>query len=101
MSEALHENCYDICATKAPELPFLSVQEGNCVRNCMTKFSVFYPTLQQNLAHADFRHYEQQLLQEGAKKHAEIRKAQTDPWEKERNSIIQQLIQRKNQQYSQ
>ncbi len=58
LSESLQENCFDICATKAPELPFLSVQEGLCFRNCINKFNVFYPTLKQNLAHADYRHTE-------------------------------------------
>ena len=97
MTEALHENCYDICATKAPQLPFLSVQEGSCLRNCITKFSVFYPTLRNNLATADFRHFEQQLIQEGAKKNATIRAALNDPWEKERDSLIQKISQQKPQ----
>ena len=83
MSEALHENCFDICATRAPELPFLSLQEGLCFRNCVTKFSVFYPTLKRNLETADYRHYEQTFLEEGAKKNPAVRKAMTDPWEKE------------------
>ena len=91
MTEALHENCYDICATKAPQLPFLSVQEGTCLRNCITKFSVFYPTLRNNLATADYRHYEQQYVQEGAKKNSTIRAALVDPWEKERASLLEQL----------
>ena len=98
ISESLHENCFDLCATKAPELPFLSVQEGTCLRNCITKFSVFYPTLRNNLATADFRHYEQQLIQEGAKKNAQIRAATIDPWEKERNSLFEQMVQKRQYQ---
>ncbi len=62
MSEALHDSCYEICATRAPELPFLSVQEGSCMRNCITKFSVFYPTLRVNLESADYRHNEKVYL---------------------------------------
>ena len=62
------------------------------MRNCITKFSVFYPTLRNNLATADYRHYEQQLIQDGAKKNSQIRAALTDPWEKERNSLLEQLI---------
>ena len=92
MSEALHETCFDICATKAPELPFLSVQEGMCMRNCVTKFSVFYPTLRINLEHADYRHTEEVYLQEGAKKNPEIRKAQQDPWEKDRNTLFEEML---------
>ena len=95
MSEALHENCFDLCATKAPELPFLSVQEGVCMRNCVTKFSVFYPTLRVNLEHADYRHTEQVLMQEGSKKNADIRKALFDPWEKERTSIFEELLRKR------
>ena len=97
MTEALHENCYDICATKAPQLPFLSVQEGSCLRNCITKFSVFYPTLRNNLATADFRHYEQQLIQESAKKNASVRAAINDPWEKERTALLEQLTAKQTQ----
>ena len=44
MSEAMVDNCYEVCGNKA-NLPFLSVAEGACFRNCVTKFSVFYPTL--------------------------------------------------------
>ena len=95
MSEALHENCFDLCATKAPELPFLSVQEGTCMRNCVTKFSVFYPTLKIGLEHADYRHSEQTYLQEGAKKNPEIRKGLFDPWEKDRTGLFEELLSRR------
>ena len=94
MTEALHENCFDICATKAPELPFLSLQEGLCFRNCVTKFSVFYPTLRTNLETADFHHYDQTLINEAAKKNADIRKANTDPWEKERDNLFGHFLQK-------
>jgi hypothetical protein len=60
----------------------------------VTKFSVFYPTLRQNLATADFRHYENTLLQEAAKKDANVRKAMSDPWEKERSQLFEQLLQK-------
>ena len=96
MSEALHENCYDICATKAPELPFLSVQEGTCMRNCVTKFSVFYPTLRNNLENADYRHYEKQLLTEVAKKNPQLSSAMSDPWEKEKAALLSKLTERHN-----
>ena len=96
MSEALHENCYDICGNKAPELPFLSVQEGSCMRNCITKFSVFYPTLKVNLEHADYRHTEQLYPQEGSKKIPELRKGLFDPWEKERTGLFDELLKRRD-----
>ena len=91
MSEALHESCFGICATQQPDLPFLSVSEGLCFRNCITKFSVFYPTLRRNLESADFRHYEQQLIAEGAKRDPLINKLNTDPWEKERAALFENL----------
>ena len=100
MSEALHSNCFELCATRAPELPFLSVQEGLCFRNCLTKFSVFYPTLKQNLESADYHHYNQQFVAEASKKDANIRKLVSDPWEKERASLISSFLQR-NPQFSQ
>ena len=89
--EALHENCFGICATKAPELPFLSVQEGLCFRNCLTKFAVFYPSLGMNLRHGDFLHYEKKLIEETAKKNPEVRKFTSDPWEKERTKLFDAL----------
>ena len=91
MAEVLQDNCFDLCNNEGSDLPFLSVPEGLCFRNCITKFAVFYPTLQQNLAHADFRHYERQLIDEGAKKDPRIKSALTDPWEKESKQIFANL----------
>ena len=65
------------------------------MRNCVTKFSVFYPTLRVNLEHADYHHTEQVYMQEEAKKNPEIRKGLFDPWEKERNSIFEELIRKR------
>ena len=62
LAESLQSQCFLKCERVGTELPFLSVQEGLCFRNCLTKFSVFYPTLQVNLEHADFKHTEQQIL---------------------------------------
>ncbi|TNV75841.1 hypothetical protein FGO68_gene12114 [Halteria grandinella] len=94
LAEVLQENCFDLCINKSADLPFLSVGEGLCFRNCITKFSVFYPTLQANLASADFRHYEQQLISEGAKKDQRIKAATTDPWEKESSKLFASLGQK-------
>ena len=93
MAEMLQENCFDICGNKS-DMPFLSVSEGLCFRNCVTKFAVFYPTLQVNLAEADFRFYEKQLIEEGAKKNPRIRAALSDPWEKESTQIFANLGQK-------
>ena len=97
-SEVLHENCFEACATKAPELPFLSVQEGLCFRNCVTKFSVFYPTLQVSLQNSDFRHYEDQILQESSKKDTRIKSALSDTREKESTKFFQEFVNKKQAQ---
>lgn len=90
MAEALHENCFEICGNKS-ELPFLSVQEGLCFRNCMTKFAVFYPTLRQNLDHADFRHYQQSYLDNEQKKNPELKKLASEPWDREKTQLMDVL----------
>ena len=66
------------------------------MRNCITKFSVFYPTLKVNLEHADYRYTEQVYLQEGSKKIPEVRKGLLDPWEKERTGLFQELLKRRD-----
>ena len=50
----VHDACYDKCATNN-DLTFMSVQEGKAFRNCITKFSYWYPTLGTNLKDASFR----------------------------------------------
>ena len=50
----VHEACFDKCAVNN-ELTFMSVNEGKCFRNCITKFSYWHPTLGQNLKDASFR----------------------------------------------
>ena len=66
------------------------------MRNCITKFSVFYPTLKVNLEHADYRYTEQVYLQEGSKKIPEVRKGLLDPREKERTGLFQELLKRRD-----
>jgi hypothetical protein len=54
----LTDNCFAKCE-QANEAPFMTVSEGLCFRNCITKFNAFYPTLKSNLVDAPFRYYEE------------------------------------------
>lgn len=94
MSEVLQENCFEACGDKA-ELPFLSVQEGLCFRNCITKFSVFYPTLRRNLIYTEHQSIEEKAIEQAAKKYQSVKNALTDPWEKERDNLLKDFVQRK------
>lgn len=42
------KGCYDKCAQRE-DVPFLTVPEGLCFRNCITKVSVYMPTLSSNM----------------------------------------------------
>jgi hypothetical protein len=48
LTETIQEQCFTKCA-QHDEIPLLSLQEGYCFRNCVTKISSFYPSLQNNL----------------------------------------------------
>lgn len=39
LSHTLQTNCYEACAEET-EFTFLTLNEGLCVRNCITKFGV-------------------------------------------------------------
>lgn len=99
MSEVLNDNCFDIC-DKQTELPFLSVQEGLCFRNCISKFSVFYPTLGRNLEHADFRFYNDKYMEEAQKKYSGLKQLASDPWEKEKNKIYEEIAAKKQHNFA-
>ena len=55
---SMHDACYDKCAQNN-DLTFLSIQEGKCFRNCLTKVSYYYPTIQTNLQGAAFKHQDE------------------------------------------
>ena len=57
LTRAVHGNCFDICGQRT-DVPFMTVQEGLCFRNCVTKFSTWYPTLRGNLENSSFRYYQ-------------------------------------------
>lgn len=66
----------------------LTVQEGYCFRNCITKISTWLPTLDGNLQNAAFHYYN--------KKTEELKGNQGNalfeqPWEVERELKLEQL----------
>lgn len=90
MAEELHTECYDICAFDT-QLPLLSMPEGKCFRNCITKFSVFYPTLQNNIQHSAASFYFDKYTEESLKKHPNLKPFFADSFSKERNTFFEKL----------
>ena len=64
MAEELHNTCYDMCYEDTG-LPLMTLPEGKCFRNCITKFSVFYPTLKDNMEHSSFKYYINKYIEDG------------------------------------
>ena len=56
--EQVHDACFDQCRTDN-DLTFLSVKEGRCYRNCVTKISYFQPSLAGNLRGTAYAHQEE------------------------------------------
>jgi hypothetical protein len=54
-SRAIHSACYDQTAVRK-DFPVLTYEEGVRFRNCVTKFSVWMPTLKENLRNTAY-HY--------------------------------------------
>ena len=48
-----HWSCFDQCRNPT-DLPFVSIPEGKCYRNCITKMMYFLPTLHLNLKDTGF-----------------------------------------------
>ena len=56
----LQDVCFDACKSE-PDVAMVSYSEGLCMRNCMTKYSVWEPTLKQNLMGSALSEYTQML----------------------------------------
>lgn len=95
MAESLHSNCYEACGQQSNDLTFLSLSEGLCFRNCLTKFGVFFPTLRQNLQSAEYQHITKRNLERASAKNPKIKQALADPWENEREKLMGDFMQRK------
>ena len=59
-NHAATQGCYDVCQQEN-ELAFLSIQEGRCFRNCISKLSFFYPSLNKSLVGSGYQNTEQEL----------------------------------------
>ena len=66
-AEAAHDGCFEKCATDN-DLTFLSIQEAKCFRNCIAKYSYFYPSLSFNLRDSGFM-YQSRVNENLKKKH--------------------------------
>lgn len=84
-TRAIGNNCFETC-NKRDDTPFLTVKEGFCFRNCITKFSSWYPTLNNNLENASYRFYEQKLEEITDAEH------RADPWETARDKMAARLL---------
>ena len=53
MYQQLQGQCFKKCVDDN-DVAFMTINEGKCFRNCMTKMSYFHPTLRRNLEGARF-----------------------------------------------
>ena len=83
-TRAIGPNCFDSCAEKA-DMPFMSVKEGLCFRNCITKFSSWFPTLRGNVENAGASYYH--------KKVSDLVDT-PDPYSKQSDALMGKLLQR-------
>ena len=58
----------------------MTISEGTCFRNCITKFNVFYPTLKPNLMNSPYTFTEKKLHNYLLKNDAKYADAAVDPW---------------------
>ena len=82
----LHGSCFDYC-TDRTDVPFMTIKEGLCFRNCITKFSVWYPTLGANIQDSAHSHYASEI----AKIENQRSGATTDPWEGARAKLLNEI----------
>jgi hypothetical protein len=60
LAEMFTDQCFTKCS-EVEDVPCLTIQEGLCFRNCMTKFCTWYPTLKANLVDAPHTFHEDKL----------------------------------------
>ena len=79
LAETIHENCYDKCQGNYG-LAMMSLQEGYCYRNCITKYVTWFPTIKTNLREAPYKFHEQKLIDNLMENDSKFASANTDPW---------------------
>eukprot|EP00347_Sterkiella_histriomuscorum_P002305 403368669 len=94
LSESLHEACLNAVAEENGRT-LLTVPEGIKFRNCLTKFSITYATLQRSMQSREWVHNQQQALRQAQKKDESLRILAQDPWEQESSQLFEQLKDKK------
>lgn len=61
----MNEECYKQCLQK-DDWPALTVEEGNRFRNCLTKYNVWWSSLDRNIQHSAYRYNMEKLYAEQA-----------------------------------
>jgi len=87
MMEHLQAECLGVCE-QDNMVPILSLQEGFCLRNCMSKFSNAYSLLGRNMESTNANYLYNEYMETQAKKDPAFRKELQDPWAQERDSYI-------------
>ena len=60
MSQALHEQCYQMAASRM-DVPMLTEDEGTLLFNCFTKFGSWIPTMARSLQDSEAAYNFRQL----------------------------------------
>lgn len=81
LSRELQENCFNACATDN-QTTFLTIKEGMCFRNCITKFSLWYATYGDASQDAAWRDNRRQL---------DAAAGVTEPW-KGKEKLLNKVI---------
>jgi hypothetical protein len=78
MRHSVH-GCYAKCATR-DDVPMLTVKEGLCFRNCITKLGSFLPSMNQSMQGTSAIHYNNQSQIKGGL-------IIEDPWAAEKEEL--------------
>ena len=78
------QGCYKKCVERE-DVPFLTVPEGLCFRNCITKMAVFMPTLRENMENTQASHLAQQYSDH-------VMPASADPWDKTAQRLLNKYV---------
>ena len=58
----------------------MSLQEGYCYRNCITKYITWFPTIKTNLREAAYKYHEEKLIDHLKETDPAFAASQVDPW---------------------
>jgi hypothetical protein len=75
--------CFAKCATRN-DVPMLTVKEGLCFRNCLTKLGSFVPSMKQSMQGTSAMHYNNQAQAVSVE----------DPWGSEKEALMQKMMEK-------